>query len=115
MLALMLETRGAQVRQAGSAGEAFESMRQRRPTVLLADVGMEEEDGYSLIRRWRAREASGVPRVVAIAVTAYASARDRDMALAAGFDWHLAKPVDADELVRVIISFQSGNARSSFG
>ena len=46
------------------------------------------------------------PRVAAIAVTAYASAADREMALAAGFDWHIAKPVDADELVRVIVALK---------
>jgi CheY-like chemotaxis protein len=108
MLALMLETRGARVRQVGSAAEAFELMLQRRPAILLADLGMSEEDGYSLIRRWRTQEASaGRPRVAAIAVTAYASPRDRDVALAAGFDWHMAKPVDADELVRVITALQA--------
>jgi CheY-like chemotaxis protein len=116
MLALMLETRGARVRHVGSVVEAFDSMFQRRPTILLADLGMSEENGYSLIRRWRTHEAgAGLARVAAIAVTAYASPRDRDMALAAGFDWHLVKPVDADELVRVIAVLQEGDTRSSFG
>ena len=102
MLALMLETRGARVEHVGTAADAFESMAARRPDVLLADIGMADEDGYSLIRRWRAHEGATNARVAAIAVTAYASGADRDMALAAGFDWHIAKPVDADEVVRII-------------
>jgi len=78
-------------------------MRIDRPDVLLADLGMPGEDGYSFIRRWRRHEAHEAgARVSAIAVTAYASAEDRERSLGAGFDWHMAKPVDADELVRVI-------------
>jgi CheY-like chemotaxis protein len=107
MLALMLETRGARVQHAGTAAAAFNSMVEQRPDVLLADLGMPGEDGYSLIRRWRAHEGAVNPRVAAIAVTAYASAADREMVLAAGFDWHIAKPVDADELVRVIAALQA--------
>jgi signal transduction histidine kinase/CheY-like chemotaxis protein len=108
MLALTLEARGARVRHASTAAEAFDSMVERHPDVLLADVGMSGEDGYSLIRRWRTREGTAAhARVTAIAVTAYATATDRDMALAAGFDWHIAKPVDADELVRVIAALHA--------
>ena len=103
MLALILEARGARVRRAGSAAEAFSAMLERRPDVLLADLGMSGEDGYSLIRRWRTHEKEGqLPRVAAIAVTAYATLRDREQALTAGYDGHIAKPVDADALVRAI-------------
>ena len=107
MLALTLETRGATVRHVGSAADAFSSMLDHRPDVLLADLGMTGEDGYSLIRRWRTHEGDTNARVAAIAVTAYAGSRDREMSLAAGFDWHLAKPVDADELIRVIAALQA--------
>jgi PAS domain S-box-containing protein len=107
MLALMLETRGARVQHVGTAADAFNSMVDERPDVLLADVGMPVEDGYSLIRRWRTHEGAVNRRVAAIAVTAYASAADREMALAAGFDSHIVKPVDADELVRVIAALQA--------
>jgi CheY-like chemotaxis protein len=103
MLALMLQTRGATVRSVGSAAEAFDAMADRRPDVLLADLGMAVEDGYSLIRRWRRKEKEERRlRVAAIAVTAYANPIDRERALTAGYDWHIAKPVDASELVRVI-------------
>ena len=103
MLALMLQTRGASVRSVGSAAEAFDAMADRRPDVLLADLGMAVEDGYSLIRRWRRKEKEEQrPRVAAIAVTAYANPTDRERALTAGYNWHIAKPVDASELVRVI-------------
>jgi PAS domain S-box-containing protein len=112
MLALMLETRGARVQHVGTAAAAFQSMVEQRPDVLLADIGMPGENGYSLIRRWRTHEGAADARVAAIAVTAYASATDREMALAAGFDWHIAKPVDADELVRVIAALQSTRQRS---
>jgi PAS domain S-box-containing protein len=112
MLVLMLETRGARVRQAGSAIEAFDSMLDKRPDILLADLGMSGEDGYSLIRRWRSQEAGAAgARVAAIAVTASAGPADRDMTHAAGFDWHMAKPVDGDELVRVIEALLPGNQR----
>ena len=103
MLALMLGARGANVRSVGSAMEAFEAMAEQRPDVLLADLGMAVEDGYSLIRRWRLKEREDhCPRIAAIAVTAYASPTDRERALMAGYNWHIAKPIDAGELMRVI-------------
>jgi CheY-like chemotaxis protein len=107
MLALMLETRGARVQHVGTASGAFDLMLRQQPDVLLADLGMSGEDGYSLIRRWRTHEGAANGHVPAIAVTAYASATDKAKALAAGFDWHIAKPVDADELVRVIVAVQA--------
>jgi CheY-like chemotaxis protein len=85
-------------------------MVRQRPDILLADLGMPDEDGYTLIRRWRTREGLTNGRVAAIAVTAYASAVDKETALAAGFDRHIAKPVDADELVRVILVLQASAA-----
>lgn len=107
MLALALETRGASVRHVGTAPAAFEAMVQQRPDILLADVGMPEEDGHSLIRRWRDYEEGSNGRVAAIAVTAYASLTDRETALAAGFDGHVSKPVDTEDLVRLIAAVQA--------
>jgi PAS domain S-box-containing protein len=103
LLALLLESRGAVARSASSATEALEAISQRRPDVLLADVRMPDEDGYSLIRKVRAGERERQQgRLPAIAVTAYASAKDREEAIAAGYDWHVAKPVDPGELARAI-------------
>jgi PAS domain S-box-containing protein len=103
LLALLLESRGAVTRSVSSAHEAIEAISQRRPHVLLADLRMPGEDGYSLIQRVRAREREQRERrLPAIAVTAYASPRDRDQALAAGYDAHVAKPVEPAELARVV-------------
>jgi len=103
MLALMLETRGATVRTVGSARDALEMMAGQRPDVLLADLGMAGEDGYSLISRWRrTEEEKRLSPIAAIAVTAYASATDRERALNAGYHRHIAKPVDAATLVDTI-------------
>jgi PAS domain S-box-containing protein len=103
LLAFVLESRGAIVRTASSAGEALHAIDERRPHVLLADVRMPDEDGYSLIRRVRAAEQTRHDRrLPAIAVTAYASPSDRDQALRAGYDSHVVKPVDPEALARTI-------------
>jgi CheY-like chemotaxis protein len=108
-LALLLASQGAVVRTAASGAEAVAAMTEQRPDLLLADLRMPEEDGYSLIRRWRTYEGEHPgPRVAAIAVTAYASPNDRDQAIAAGFDSHVAKPVDVAVLAAAI-----GRVRSS--
>jgi PAS domain S-box-containing protein len=109
LLALLLESRGAIARSVSSASEAIDAISQRRPHVLLADLRMPDEDGYSLIRRVRAREREQRERrLPAIAVTAYASPRDRDQALAAGYDGHVAKPVNPAELARVVARVTRG-------
>ena len=103
LLSLILESRGAQVRAAPSAAEAFDAIGNFKPDVLLADLRMPEEDGYSLIHKVRARERERRgEHLPAIAVTAYASPSDRARALDAGYDGHLAKPVVPDEVVRVV-------------
>jgi PAS domain S-box-containing protein len=103
LMGFLLESRGAVPRTASSAPEALEALRQRRPDVLLADVRMPYEDGYSLIRRVRDWEREQQrPHLPAIAVTAYARPSDREKAIAAGFDWHVAKPVAPEELVAAI-------------
>jgi CheY-like chemotaxis protein len=72
-----------------------------RPDVLLSDIEMPGEDGYSLIAKIRGLSTDGV-NLVAVALTAHARPDDRSRALAAGFQWHLAKPIDPGELVSVI-------------
>ena len=103
LLALLLESRGAVARTVSSAAEALAAIAQRRPDLLLADLRMPEEDGYSLIRKLRDRDrAHGQQRLSAIAVTAYASPSDREQAIEAGYDGHVAKPIDPEVLVRAI-------------
>jgi CheY-like chemotaxis protein len=72
--------------------------------ILVSDIGMPDMDGYELIQRVRALDASDVQRMPAIALTAYARADDRQRSLLAGYQMHLAKPVEARELVAGIAS-----------
>ena len=98
----VLESRGGEVVAVASAGEALLELRHQPFDVLVADIGMPKEDGYSLIRairRLTTRDGGAIP---AIAVTAYATLRERNDALAAGFNDHLGKPVDPDHLVAVV-------------
>ena len=100
----LLEDRGAVVRTAGSVAEASALLEAERPDVLVSDIGMPGEDGYTLIRRVRALSAQAGGDVPAIALTAYARSEDRLKAIMAGFQMHLAKPVEAAELLAQIAS-----------
>ncbi len=96
LVRLVLESCGADVVTAGSAREGLESLAGWNPHVLICDIGMPEEDGYSVIRKVRALpESSELP---AIALTAYVRVEDRMRALEAGFQMFLPKPVEAAEL-----------------
>ena len=100
----LLEDRGATARTAGSTGEALRLIGEEKPDVLVSDIGMPEEDGYSLIRRVRALEAGAGGNVPAVALTAYARAEDRMKAILAGFQMHVAKPVEPAELLTMVAS-----------
>ena len=95
---------GAEVVTAGSAREALEAIAEERPELLISDIGMPGEDGYELIRKVRALPAAGGGRIPAIALTAYARTEDRLRALRAGYQSHIAKPVELAELVAVMAS-----------
>jgi len=97
---VMLKRRGAVVRVAGSMDEALALFKEAAPHVLISDIGMPMHDGYELISRVRA--LPGGRSVPAIALTALARTEDRTRALKAGFQMHVAKPVDASELVAVV-------------
>lgn len=101
MVAEILERAGAFVATVLSAREARAALDAFRPDVLVCDIAMPEESGYALIRDVRARDPErGIP--AAIALTAYASVDDRERVVSAGFERHVAKPVDPDDLVRSI-------------
>jgi two-component system, chemotaxis family, CheB/CheR fusion protein len=72
--------------------------------VLLADIGMPDENGFDLIRQVRALSAEEGGQIPAAAITAYVSEQDRQMAIAAGFQMHIAKPVELEQLVAAIVS-----------
>jgi CheY-like chemotaxis protein len=102
LLQTTLEQYGANVVVAASADEAFAEIDRCVPDVLLSDIGMPHEDGYSLLRRLRARPAAHGGATPAVALTAYASASDRAAAAAAGYQAHVAKPFEPAEIARVV-------------
>ena len=104
MLKVALEQSGADVMTAASAREAFEAMPGFKPDVLVCDIGMPEEDGYSLIRKIRQLEAEQGRNTPAIALTGYVRVEDRIKALEAGFQMFVPKPVETDELAALIAS-----------
>ncbi|WP_250125340.1 response regulator [Chroococcidiopsis sp. CCMEE 29] len=104
----ILEQAGASVTVAASAAEALAAFDSFTPDVLISDIGMPDVDGYTLMRQIRERSQAG-GNILAIALTAYAAEADEQQALAAGFQRHLAKPVEPNELVRVIVTLARGN------
>ena len=94
-LVAAIEQLGATATAAASAAEAIAILQQSPPNILVSDIGMPVEDGYSLIRKVRSSELGTAKRLPAVALTAYASESDRDRAIAAGYDEHLAKPINS--------------------
>ena len=108
LVACVLGAAGAEVTTAASTREALERIAVTTPDLLLADLGLPDEDGYTLLRRIRAIPTLDAAALPAVALTAYARASDRERALAAGFLDYLIKPVDPQELVKVIVSVIEG-------
>ncbi|HEX8186815.1 MAG TPA: ATP-binding protein [Pyrinomonadaceae bacterium] len=102
MLRAVLEQCDAEVITAGSASEALAVVARLRPDVLISDLGMPGDDGYSLIARVRALPAERGGRIPAAALTAYVRAEDRVKVLRSGFQLHVPKPVEPAELVAVV-------------
>ncbi len=92
------------MRTAASVAEAMSIVLKEPPALLISDIGMPFEDGYSLIRQLRQLPAEQGGRIPAIALTAFARAEDRVNAIVSGFQHHLAKPVEPAELLAVIAS-----------
>ena len=102
LLRTILEGCGAQVKIAFSASAALEAIEVQAFDVLLCDIGMPDEDGYSLIAKVRALSKNGGDKVPAAALTAYSSEEDRIRVLRSGFQIHVPKPVSPSELVAVV-------------
>jgi len=94
----MLTHYGAEVKVCASAAEALRTLDEWRPDVLVSDIGMPREDGYELIKKVRAREPERGGSIPAVAVTAYAKARDERKALATGYQMYVSKPVEPGQL-----------------
>jgi len=102
MIATLLRSNGATVTESGTAADALRMIDPAPPDVLISDIGMPGEDGYSLLKRVRALPPDRGGHVPAIALTAYARAEDRVRAVLAGFQAHIPKPVEPAEFVEVI-------------
>ncbi|OUL35138.1 hypothetical protein BV372_11985 [Nostoc sp. T09] len=109
LLVFIIQQYGAEVTAASSAREAFKELKQFQPNVLVCDIAMPEIDGYTLIRQVRACPSEQSKQIPAIALTAFAGEFNQQQALAAGFQKHLAKPVEADQLVQAIASLVYAN------
>ena len=102
LLTVLLQNHGAEVRATASAQEALASFRLDRPDVLVCDIGLPLEDGYSLLRQIRSLKVEEGGSVPALALSAYTRFEDRQQALAAGFQMHLPKPINPLLVTRAI-------------
>ena len=102
LITIDLTAHGAQVRGASSAAEALELLRTEQFDLMISDIGMADTDGYNLIKQVRTQESERGQHIPAIALTAYARTQDRLRALSAGYNTHVAKPVEIKELVTVV-------------
>jgi CheY-like chemotaxis protein len=102
LLRILLQSDGGVVTAAASVPEALSVYDQTPPDVIVADIGMPEYNGYTLIGRVRARDREHRKITPAIALTAYATSSDRDTVLSAGFQVHMPKPFEPDKLISVI-------------
>jgi PAS domain S-box-containing protein len=102
LLVRILDDRGASCLGVGSTGDALALLAGEHFDILLSDIGMPERDGYELIREARKLDQKRGTPLPAVAITAYARPQDRQRSLVAGFHAHLAKPVEARELVATI-------------
>ena len=104
LLKTVLQQHGAEVITVGSATSALTEIERAQPDVIISDIAMAGQNGYDLIRKVRSLAPEAGGHIPAIALTAYASVADRRRALLAGFQTHLAKPIEPDDLLAVILS-----------
>jgi len=112
LLSVMLAQAGAEVMSVASAAEFLTALESFQPNVVVSDIGMPAVDGYTLLRQVRSLSPQQGGLVPAIALTAYAGEIDRQQAIAAGFQKHIAKPIEPDQLAVAIVSLLSGRSLS---
>jgi CheY-like chemotaxis protein len=110
LIATTLRRAGAKVTTAATVVEALDSLPISRPDILVSDIAMPDQDGYSLIRQIRKLPIENGRELPAIAVSAYARAEDSARALAAGFQSHLAKPIDPSELLSRVAHYAAAQS-----
>ncbi len=104
MLAVLFTQFDLQITAVASVAKALAVLENARPDILISDIGMPDQDGYDLIRQIRQLPPEKGGRIPAIALTGYASLQDRQLALKAGYQDHLSKPVDVNELFEIVKS-----------
>jgi CheY-like chemotaxis protein len=102
LLRMVFELYGVETIAAPSAGEALEILKQVKPDLLISEIRLPKEDGYSLMSKVKALEIAQQVQIPAIALTVYARESDRTYALSVGFERHLSKPFDIDELLEIV-------------
>lgn len=107
LLTTILTRCGSDVRCSESAADAMQAFNEWNPDLLVSDIGMPNEDGYSLIRRLRRLKSKRAQNIPAVALTAYATDEDRLQALSAGFQIHIAKPIEPEIFVTCVASVLS--------
>jgi CheY-like chemotaxis protein len=110
-MAIGLGCHGARVITASSASEAMGALGRERPQVLVTDIGMAGEDGYTLLQKVRMLPAERGGQTPAIALTGYATQQDRMDALESGFQMHVSKPVTPEELAAAVASLVEPSTR----
>lgn len=110
LIRLILEQQGAQVIEASSSKQALEIIKESIPDVLISDIGMPDEDGYSFLKKLRSLPQDQGGNVPALALTAYTKEEDRQQAIAAGFQMHLGKPLDITELLQAVFQLSTQTA-----
>ncbi len=101
-VAFVLEQAGAIVTSVASAAKALQAFSQAVPQILVSDIGMPEMDGYMLMRQIRSLPLEQGGQIPALALTAYAGEMDLKQAIAAGFQRHLAKPIDPEAVIAIV-------------
>lgn len=104
LIVALLEQHGAEVIATGSSATALPEVECVKPDLIISDIGMSGENGYEFISKVRSLDPDAGGRIPAIALTAYAGSRDRRRALLAGFQTHLPKPVEPDDLLAMVLS-----------
>ncbi|MFZ1025751.1 MAG: response regulator [Limnoraphis robusta] len=110
LIRLILEQQGAQVIEASSSKQALEIIKESIPDVLISDIGMPDEDGYSFLKKVRSLPQDKGGNIPALALTAYTKEEDRQQAIAAGFQMHLGKPLDITELLQAVFQLSPKTA-----
>ncbi len=110
LVGTLFKNQGASVILAASANEALKEFEERVPDLLVSDVGMPEMDGYELIKKIRARAPNQGGEIPAVALTGYATNKDRELAIAAGYQVHMAKPIEPEELIAIAASLTESNS-----